>query len=712
MPEMLMSARPLRAQAQARGTRALPPEGDFVAVSDVWLILWHRRAFIAATVGLLVTAALLYSLFAPSLYSASAQILIDPRGRQVVTNDINPTALSPDGGLTQVESQVNVVQSTTVLVRAIRATGLAQDSEFNGTGLFGFLTRILPPSSPPPNGASISQAEIKTLAALRNRLAVKRAEKVLVIDVVVTAGDPDKAARIANAIADGYLEEQAEARGQAAREASNALTARLSEQRRRVDMAETAVERYRVENNLTVAAGRLVSEQQLSEIGAQLLGAQARTSTLKAQIDQIARERRSGARAGSTAEALQSATIAKLREQEGLLVQREGEIDLQYGDLHPTKAGVKAQLVRTRRAIAAEIDRIERSVSTEYERAQSNERLLQAKLDESRRQTQSSDQASVRLRDLQRDLEAVRSVYANFLLRAQETREQADVDSSNARVISRALPPLKKSWPQPLLLLAGALSGGLGLAAGAALLLGYLRPTLLSQRQVETLAGAKVVGLLPPERRQRKGRGGEQEGADNETRSLADLALFRLRDLGPGDSQGWGTSVLLTSGPEDAAERVRVGRLLAEAAAERGESVLLVEADADARTASEGPGLLDVLSGEISLQQAVRRDQGSGVTLMSRGRVPSNGEADRRGFAAEFIDEAERRFNLVIVDAGSLPGNRRIASLVRIVGSVVLVVELGRTLRDRTATVVDAVSVMGRDVDAALLVDGTGSSKA
>ncbi|RVA24202.1 lipopolysaccharide biosynthesis protein, partial [Mesorhizobium sp. M7A.F.Ca.US.001.01.1.1] len=111
-----------------------------VELGDLKRILVRRRFWIFGTVALLTLVALLYGLFTPALYSSAAEILIDPQDLQVVTNDVNPSRISPDGGITQVESQVSVVQSTGVLMRAIAATNLTQDPEFNGQGL---LSRLL-----------------------------------------------------------------------------------------------------------------------------------------------------------------------------------------------------------------------------------------------------------------------------------------------------------------------------------------------------------------------------------------------------------------------------------------------------------------------------------------------------------------------------------------------------------------------------------------
>ena len=76
-----------------------------VEVADIWWIIWRRRLLVAAVAAVLVALAAAYGLLTPAQYSAHGQILIDPRDRVVVANDVNPAAMSPDGGVAQVESQ-------------------------------------------------------------------------------------------------------------------------------------------------------------------------------------------------------------------------------------------------------------------------------------------------------------------------------------------------------------------------------------------------------------------------------------------------------------------------------------------------------------------------------------------------------------------------------------------------------------------------------
>ncbi|MGX8008257.1 Wzz/FepE/Etk N-terminal domain-containing protein [Mesorhizobium sp. ORM8.1] len=181
------------------------PQSAMVELGDLGRILLRRRFLIFATVALLTLVTLAYALLTPALYSSTAQIIVDPEDLQVVTNDVNPSRISPDGGITQVESQVSVMQSNGVLLRAIEATHLTDNPEFNGQGgLSRWMAMLF--------GADDADRTATTLDSLRRRLAVKRDDKVLVLNIIITAKSAQTASDLANAIAKAYLADQADAR--------------------------------------------------------------------------------------------------------------------------------------------------------------------------------------------------------------------------------------------------------------------------------------------------------------------------------------------------------------------------------------------------------------------------------------------------------------------------------------------------------------------
>ncbi|KTR06006.1 hypothetical protein NS365_09475 [Aureimonas ureilytica] len=677
-------------------------EDSSVELGELKGILVHRRGLILGTAVLLAVLALVYGLVTPPLYSATAEILIDPRDRQIVSNAINPSTLSPDGGITQVESQVAVVQSNSVLLRAIEMANLTADPHFNRVSFLSRLkARLL--GQPLDAERSKDEATARTLDQLRRNLSVKRADKVLVIDVTVTAQEPAEAARLANIIADSYLADQSDARADASRDAAGALTARLAEQRAAVQAAEDAVEKYRNDNNLISAGGVLVSDQALADINTQLANARNVTAYQKARVDQIQSIIASGRTPDATGEVMRSTVISSLRDREAALDQRISEMTLQLGARHPTLQAAQAQKVGIERQIRTELARIAASATADYNWAKAAEDELKTRQATLESQTRATDQVQVRLRELERDRDAVREVYANYLKRSQEVREQSNIDSTNARVISRAIVPIdKKGPPTPLLAVAGFF-GGLGLGAALALLVEYASPTALSERQVRQAAGAPVLAVLPGSIL----RGRQPARAGRRARNLSGLLGLVLRRLSTSrrERRSPVSVVLLCSAEADARARGRVASELAATAASRGERVLLIDADLMHSRAQGPAGLIDVLSGESRLSNAVQDCYDDQVRFMAIGgdRAVLK-ERDALRFTERLWMDAADSFDIVVVDAGDLTTNLRASALVATAEDILVVARLRSTPLEAIRAQATAAGVMGRDLSGALVI--------
>ena len=349
------------------------------------------------------------------------------------------------------ESQGSVLQSNGVLLRAIAATHLETDPEFNDSGLLDGVWRTLSLWLKRPQPDLSDRMKAQTLQTLRKHMSVKRADKVLVLDLTVRARTPERAAEIANAIADAYLVDQAEARSAASRDASKALTGRLDELQASVRKAETDVEDYRTAHDFVVSSGQLVSDQEINQTTAQFASAQNRTASLKAQLDQLRRN----AGAEGTPEAMASGVMVRLRDRESAIVEKLASASKSLGPRHPELGALQQSLDDVRALIAKETQRLRQAAQADYARAVDDEKALRQKLDGMKTKSLDDSKADVRWRELQRQAEAARSIYQAFLVRARETLEAANVDTTNARVITRALPPLQKSWPPTLLLLLG-----------------------------------------------------------------------------------------------------------------------------------------------------------------------------------------------------------------------------------------------------------------
>lgn len=447
----------------------------------LWLFdtLWRNkfRIVMAALAGAVLAA--LVSLLIPPKYISTAQLFIDPRDLRVLQNEVSPNAVGsdPTSITAYLESQARIIASDSIKIRVIRQEGLDKDPEFggeaSGTGLAGLLADLLPSSGAPPRDGTLY-----ALAALDKAVAVRRGERTFVIDISVTSRDAAKAARIANALAAAYLEDQAAVRSEAANRATEALTSRLEELRNRLRNAEEKAEKYKEANNIVGAGGKTIGEEQLALNNAQLVALRTRVTEAKAKYDQTRTASASGIEAGAIPEAVASNTMTALRAQLGAALSKEADLLASLGARHPALTSAQAQVRDARRQIADELSRINRAAKAEYDRAVEAEKQIAQRVEQLKSQQYAASRASVELRELEREVESSRVVYDAFLRRARETGELSGIDTTNARIIGNAIPPLEKSGitRRTIVMLGGIGGGALGALAVIGLALLGIQP--------------------------------------------------------------------------------------------------------------------------------------------------------------------------------------------------------------------------------------------
>jgi polysaccharide biosynthesis transport protein len=451
---------------------AAPTVFPRLGIGADWTFLWRRRGWILVGVAAALTLNLVAELTLIPRYRAVSQILIGPVDLRGVDKSVMPPAQTADANVIEVESETRVLTSDKVLHRVVETERLVSDPEFNasassGSGrLVAMLREIIGlKSKPVPAG----DAAFGALRQLQRDVTAKRTERTYVVDLTVETSNGNKSARLANAVIQAYFAEQSAAHSEAARRVTESLTSRLTELRERVRHAEEEVERYKSEQGIVGASGRLVDEQQLTELNNQLTSAQARTAEARARYQQVQRLQGRGADRGSTNEAVQSTTVGLLREQYAAIAQREANLAAQLGPQHPYVTEARAQVRNAERLVTEEVGRVADASHSEYERALANEEALTGNLHALKQRAIATGLAFVKLRELEREVDASRAVYESFLGRARETREQERLDTVNVRVLSDAQPPLDRSWPpRRLLLLMAALAAGLLAGGGLA----------------------------------------------------------------------------------------------------------------------------------------------------------------------------------------------------------------------------------------------------
>ncbi|WP_167591786.1 GumC family protein [Jiella endophytica] len=483
-PGLQESGRQSAPGAPMRAAPVTAGSGPLFDPMQVLLAMWSLRWLVIGLTLLGIAAGVLIALASPHKYTAVTEILLDPRDIKLVQNEVTPNGLPSDATLALIQSQISVIYSNTVLQRVIDKADLANDPDFSGKS-DGLLSKLLAPFAGKEDPATVRRRQLMTLAALREALNVNRDAKSFVINLAVTTRDADKSAEIANLVADSFIDQLAKVQSDTAKRASDALSSRLTELRQRVVEAERAVETYKRENRLVGVGGRLVDDDYIVRINDQLAKARGETTALRVRAEQMRKASVDDVVKGTLPEELTSDSLARLRDSYSDLSQRVATLAATLGPRHPRLIAARDALDSVRDGIRRELERIVSSAQTELARAEQTDRELTAQVNDLKDKQLTTSASFVRLRELEREVDASRAVYEAFLLRARETGEQEQMSTANVHVISSATPPLDpSSTSRKLIVIASAIAGfvaGIGLA-GAIALIKVLRRSLRQTR--------------------------------------------------------------------------------------------------------------------------------------------------------------------------------------------------------------------------------------
>ncbi len=442
-----------------------------------------------------------YLLTTPSSYTATATMIIDTNKVQLFQQQSMFSQLPLDPA--NVESQVEILKSESIALAVIKKLNLTEDPEFvsSGGGLIGTLLSGIESiflSDAPSSEFVLTRAAVNTF---ESRLKVQRVGLTYVILISFRSFSPDRAAQIANAVADAYIDDQLEAKYQAARRAGTWLQERLTELREQASTAERTVVAFKNQNDMVDAGGRSMNEQQLAELNSGLVLAQSKIADARSKVDRVQEVLKSNSPeatvVATVSDSLQNAVITKLRSQYLDLSAREADWAARYGHDHLAVVNLRNQMAEIQNSIRNELQRIAETYKSDLEIATQNAASVQKQLSEAVAQSQVTNQAQVKLRELESNSQTYRALYDSFLQRYMESVQQQSFPITDARVISAATRPLTKSNPKTTLVLglAALVGAALGIAAGA--WRDFTDRVFRTAKEVESLLQLDCISLVP-----------------------------------------------------------------------------------------------------------------------------------------------------------------------------------------------------------------------
>ncbi|MFO0725573.1 MAG: polysaccharide biosynthesis tyrosine autokinase [Myxococcota bacterium] len=640
----------------------------------------------------------------PKVYQATSQILIEPVVPKVLGDDAVIDDLSEQSRTerTFYNTQYQIIKSRVVMLDAAYRIKLTEDR--------GFLSDYNIESTGDDRDKEI-------LKFLNDHVSVSPELQSRLVDLVVEDRDPDRAARIANAVADAYIAYSLERRLTTSRNASKWLDERVEEFEHKLEEAEKRLFKFQEENmlvsvsfedrqSMTSATFTKLTEKQI-DLEARLVELEARKKVL---FEPDARTSTSAADQETSVEAdllvARSDIIADMKRNIAELKTQGAKLSTRYGPRHPNMIANQKQIAEAEARLDRELRVVAVALDSEIDSLKDSEKSIQRKMDEEQQHAMGLNSLGLEYNKLTRDFGTTRKMYESLLKRQTEASLSGLLESNFVHLHQAAESepiPVRPSVPKNGLI--GLLLGfilGLSVVVGGVL----LDNTVHTQADIEELLRLPFLGVLPhidsdkKERERERDRNAEPVNgvaqpnrdlyvAQNPKSAVAECArsirtnllfmstdkpLRRLMVTSPGPAEGKSTTAIV----------------LGVAMAQAGNRVLIVDTDLRRprlhRTfgVSGERGITSLLlDSSVEPSEAIKKTDVVGLDVLPCGPLPPNpAEIMHTERFANLVKRLEERYDRIVFDSPPIHAVTDAVILSQLVDGVVLVVKASQTAKE------------------------------
>ena len=636
-------------------------------------------------VGLVVTV------LTPKMYRADVTLEVNAPRVEILNREDGgeePTSNSWDF----IATQVGLLKSRSLAERVAQDLNLASDPAVVGVG-----------------GTPASRLRNAT-GVVAGGLSADMPEDGQLIRYSYVSTSPELAARVANGVADSFINSSLQRRFDASNYARNFLLQQINKTRGELERSERQLVTYAqsqgIINTGSGEAGSTTTDASSLQGGSliALNGALAQATARRVMAEGAYRQ---ASLSGASEATASSASLRAGRA--SLEADYQDKLTLLKPD-HPEMLALRSRIDEINRQISAEQSQASGSKSSsllaEFRAAAAAEGALRARVNQLRGSVLDLRGRSIQYNILQRDVDTNRGLYDALLQRYKQVGVAGGVGTSPVSIVDRAeVPggPYKPNLNKNLLI-----GFGLGLLSGLALALAleFVHDTIKTREDVRSKLGLACLGVIP----KRDAGGSIIEELKDVTSAATEAYSAVLAALRFSTEAGAPRTLLVTS--TMASEGKSSSALaLAQNYARRGETVLLIDGDLRRpvfKAHSNRQGLTKLLTNDDPIASHILDTQYDNLYLLPCGPTPPN-PADLLStprFDA-ILREASRQFDKVIIDGPPVLGLADATLLATVAGSVAMVVESGRTRTKAARDSLERLRLGGANVVGAILTKST-----
>ncbi len=627
---------------------------DELTLRDVWNILVKRRWTVLGCTALVTIIALITALLETPLYRSNATLQIETSSLRIVNMEgVEAVDTSYDFMGTQIE----LLKSRALAERAVRQLGLVSDEAFQrAISTPGGIRSVIAlfRGKEPKQAASTEPLDVREASAVDQVMNNRAVDVVLnsqLVRVSFVSPDPKVSQKVANGLAQAFMEANLSRREDNSKYARTFLEDRLAQLKLKLEDSERAQIQFAQQQRLaSVDQNTSLASKNLEQLN-DALGT-ATTERIRAE----SRWRQAEAAGGVSADAMKSPLLDKLRQ---LRVDLKSEYESKRATFkpeYPEMLALARRIVEVETRIKDEAGQYANAARAEYESARANENLLREQVAALQSELLDLQGRSVKFNILKRESDTNRQLYDALLQRYKEIGVAGGATTNNVSLVDGALPGYRFEPDIRRRTVIGLLLGLL-LSFGLAFLLERLDETIKTPEDIERHLHLPVIGIVP------KIADEVIESAATDPRSSFSEAYRSLRTGLQYATESGAPRVLLITSALAGEGKTTTAVMLARKFAQLGVKVLLI--DADLRRPSlhtrlnldNEPGLSDYLSGQAEATLIFRPTTEDNLTVVTSGGTPPNpAELLSAARFRSLLTEAVQTYDQIIIDGPPLLG--------------------------------------------------------
>lgn len=574
-------------------------------------------------------------------------------------------------------TQIEVIRSRNIALLAVRRLENAEIHELLGQPQFA--------------EREPAEEEIQRSAdVIRSMIQVQSVPDSRLVNVTAVSASPMLAKKVADAVAEAFIDDNLERRLSSTKSASVWLEDQLKSLRKKLDEDEQRLYEFKRKNNILAVSLESRIQNTTSLIlsrsnTVELLDAQVRE--LRAKIQQVRRMRTADPTVDPTADFLNKPTIASLRERYHAALEKLKEVQVDVMERHEDVIRQERILDVVRKQLLQELSLSESALDAEYQLRSRNLEEARALLKQSQEEALQLAALDIEYSKLMRERNETAKLYELVLARLKETGLAEELKTNNIRLLDSAQLPLVPFRPVLWINLALGLAFGLFLGAGFLFLLYYLDNTVKSQEEAEQILSSSLLGYIPLLPFESGDSPNElyiyhhpQSPIAESVRAMRTNILF----MSPGRTLR--TFSLTSASPLEG--KTTLSTYLAISMAMGGERTLLVDADMRRPRLHKifglkpRAGLSSLIVRKSTYEESIQASPVPNLDLLPCGPIPPNpSELLQSPNFREVFDELCRRYDRIVFDSPPVGLVTDPAILGQMVDGIMIVMRYGKTTR-------------------------------